>query len=243
MRRAAFVAATMLAACGGGEEADEPDASVDAAVDAPRPPPGNARGTFDLTYYWVTSELDYGGAATEAIYTPRCEVLATVSPEFARSLRLEGTGRLRDGRVINVSGACGCASATCFIEVDEDHPWGPRMVAGPGAAPTRDERVGRWGIGVQDRPLVPYRSVAVDRAVVPYGTRLWIAELEGVRVPGEPPWGDFVHDGCVLAADTGGSIDGAHLDWFVGLKASYRTLDGALRLSRITVHDAGDRCP
>jgi 3D (Asp-Asp-Asp) domain-containing protein len=221
MRRAAAVAVMVLAACSGGEEGDDPDAYVDAAADV-RQPPGASRGTFDLTYYWVTAEADYDGAPTERLYTPTCEVLATVDPAFARSLRLEGTGRLLDGRVINVSGACGCDTAACFIEVDAEHP---------------------WGVGVQDRALVPYRSVAVDRDVVPYGTWLWVAELDGVRVPGEPPWGDFVHDGCVLAADTGGSIDGAHLDWFVGLKASYRSLDGNLRLSRINVHDGGDRCP
>lgn len=227
MRRAAFVATAMLgmsaalAACGGGGEGDEPDAAVDAAIDA-RPDAGAARGTFDLTYYWVTAEADYGSPATEALYTPACDVLATVPPEFARSLRLEGTGRLRDGRIVNVSGACPCAVSACFVEVDDAHP---------------------WGVGVQDRALVPYRSVAVDRAVVAYGTWLYVAELDGVTVPGDAPWGDFVHDGCVQAADTGGSIDGAHLDWFVGLKASYRTLDGALRLSRITVADGGERCP
>lgn len=222
MRRAALVAATVLAACGGGEESDEPDASVDAAVDAARPEPGATRGTFDLTYYWITAEADYTGTPTEQLLTPTCEPLATVVPDFARSLRLEGTGRLRDGRVVNVSGSCPCNTAACFAEVDAAHA---------------------WGVGVQDRPLVPYRSVAVDRTVVPYGTWLYVEELDGVPVPGDAPWGGFVHEGCVLAADTGGSILGAHLDWFVGLKSSYRTLDGDLGLSRITVHDAGARCP
>jgi 3D (Asp-Asp-Asp) domain-containing protein len=211
--------ACALAGCDGAEAA-EPDASVDAAIDA-RPSAGAARGTFELTYYWVTSETDYSGTASERLLTPGCALLATVTPEFARSLRLEGTGRLRDGRVVNVSGACPCDTAACFAEVDAEHP---------------------WGIGVQDRPLVPYRSVAVDRAVVPYGTWLWVAELDGVAVPGEAPWGGFVHDGCVQAADTGGSIDGAHLDWFVGLKSSYRTLDGDLGLAHVTVSDGGDRC-
>ena len=223
MRRAALAVA--IAACTGGAPT-EPDAAeagdLDAAVDAPRPPPGGVRGVFELTYYWVTAEDDYGGAASEPLYDEACQVLATVAPEFARSLRLEGTGRLRDGRVLNVDGACACPRTPCFAEVDDQHP---------------------WGVGVQDRPLVPYRSVAVDRSVVPYGTHLWIPELDGVTVPGDAPWGGFVHDGCVIAADTGGSIIGAHLDWFVGLRASYRTLDPLLDLTSVTVLDGGARCP
>ncbi len=220
MRRAALALIAVTAACG-QTLAGEPDLGVDAAIDA-RPAAGQARGTFDLTYYWVTAEVDYPGTPSEPLYDARCTVFATVTPEFARNLRLEGTGRLADGRVLNVAGACGCARSPCFVEVDGGHP---------------------WGIGVQNRPLAPYRSVAVDRSVVPYGTSLYVAELDGVPVPGDPPWGGFIHDGCVIAADTGGSIVGAHLDWFVGLRASYHTLDAALDRTTVTVADGGGRCP
>lgn len=223
MRRALPAVAIAVICLGACEHADDvgPDASVDAAIDAPRPPAGDARGTFQLTYYWMTAEDDYPGTASEALYGAGCRVLATVTPTFARNLRLEGTGRLHDGRVLNVSGTCSCSSSPCFAEVDAQHP---------------------WGIGVQNRPLVPYRSVAVDRTVVPYGTWLWLPELDGVTVPGDPPWGGFVHDGCVQAVDTGGAITGAHLDWFVGLRASYRTLDADLGLSKAMVFDGGARC-
>ncbi|HVV84624.1 MAG TPA: 3D domain-containing protein [Kofleriaceae bacterium] len=231
MRRTALAAAVIACATAGlaagcdhddADLPDAPEAPIDAAIDAPRPAAGASRGTFELTYYWVTAEDDYPGTATEPLYTPACAVLATVTPDFARNLRLEGTGRLHDGRVVNTAGSCDCPSSPCFAPVDADHP---------------------WGIGVQDRPLVPYRSVAVDHTVVPYGTSLYVEELDGVAVPGDPPWGGFVHDGCVRAADTGGNIVGAHLDWFVGLRSSYRTLDGRLDLASITVHDGGARCP
>ena len=43
--------------------------------------------------------------------------------------------------------------------------------------------------------------------------------------------------------DTGGGIVGQHLDWFVGLRASYAALDAALALDQVTVHDGGARCP
>ena len=39
-------------------------------------------------------------------------------------------------------------------------------------------------------------------------------------MPGRAPWGGFVHDGCVVADDTGGGIDGNRLDLFVGRKAT-----------------------
>lgn len=217
--------ALLFAACSGSAP-DQVDAAadVDAAVDvdAARPSAGASRGSFQLTYYWVTSEDDFSGAATTTLYRPGCTALATVRPGFASAVDIEGTGRLTDGRLINVAGGCGCARSPCYVEPPADHP---------------------WGTGVQDRPLVPYRSIAVDPAVIPYGTRLWIAELDGVAVPGVAPWGGFVHDGCVLAADTGGGIVGMHIDWFVGLIASYRTLDGALQLDQVTVHDGGARCP
>lgn len=219
MRRALLAVIVLSAACTQSIPV-EPDAGVDAEV--ARPPAGAVRGTFTLTYYWVTSEADYAGTPSEPLYDASCHALATVTPEFARNLRLEGTGRLVDGRVLNVAGACGCARSTCFVEVDTGHP---------------------WGIGVQDRPLQPYRSVAVDRSVVPYGTSLYVAELDGVPVPGTPPWGGFIHDGCVVAADTGGGIVGNHVDWFVGLRSSYRTLDAALDRTTITVADGGARCP
>jgi 3D (Asp-Asp-Asp) domain-containing protein len=219
MSRAAAVLA-VVAACGGGAE-DNPDAAI--AVDAaPRPDPGASLGTFQLTYYWVTAEAEFPGPADTAIYDDTCAVLATVPSAFADDLDLEGTGRLADGRVINVDGACGCPRSPCFFEVDAQHP---------------------WGYGVQNRALEPYRSIAVDPDVIAYGTTLWIAELDGEAMPGDAPWGDFVHDGCAIAADTGGGIVGMHVDWFVGLRASYQTLDARLGLTDVAVHDGGARCP
>lgn len=222
MRRAvlALSAVVATAACGSASDTG-PDAAIDAAIDA-RPPPGAARGTFDLTYYWVTAEADFPGPAEVSLYEPGCTVLARVSAAFASSLDLEGTGRLVDDRLINVTSNCGCARSPCYQETDAEHP---------------------WGLGVQDRALVPYRSLAVDRTVIPYGTTLYVEELDGVTMPGDPPWGGFVHDGCLQAADTGGAIVGQHLDWFVGLRASYRTLDGALGLAQVTAFDGGARCP
>jgi predicted small secreted protein len=146
MRRVAIATlaacAATAAACNGGSisgSGDDPDAAIDAAVDAPRPPAGDSRGSYQLTYYWVTTEDEFTGAADTTIYTPQCVALASVPAAFASSLRIEGTGRLADGRVINVTGTCMCMTSPCYREVDAQHP---------------------WGYGASNRALVPFRPVA-----------------------------------------------------------------------------------
>ena len=197
-----------------GATEDEPDAEV-------RPDPGPSLGTFELTYYWVAYEGDHPDGAATGLYDTDCTLLATVPADFEAAISLEGTGRLLDGRVLNVDGSCACPTSPCYVEVDEQHP---------------------WGYGVQSRALAPFRSIAVDRDVIEYGTGLFFPALDGVAVPGDAPWGDFVHDGCVVAADTGGGIIGMHVDFFVGLRDNYLTLDGELALDELEVLDGGDRC-
>jgi 3D (Asp-Asp-Asp) domain-containing protein len=213
------------AGCGGGDaDPAGPDAGDDdpGADAAPRPDPGPSLGSFELTYYWVAYEGDHPGPADTPLYDGACELLSTVSADFADAIALEGTGRLFDGRLLNTDGACGCPTSPCFFEVDAEHP---------------------WGYGVQDRALAPFRSIAVDRDVIEYGTGLYFPDLDGLRMPGEAPWGDLVHDGCAVAADTGGGIVGMHVDLFVGIRDAYLALDDTLGLAAIDVLDGGARCP
>jgi len=223
MRGAIAIAAVIFVACGDGSAAhpDAAPAAVDATHAFDAALPGASLGSFQLTYYWVTAEDDFTGTPDTNLYDTGCSVLDTVPAAFASSLDVEGTGRLADGRVINVSGACGCARTPCYEPVDAQHP---------------------WGYGVQGRALVPFRTVAVDSSVIPYGSGLYIEELDGVAMPGAAPWGDFVHDGCVVAGDTGGGIVGMHVDFFAAEKSAYVTLDGQLNLTHVTVHAGGARC-
>lgn len=184
----------------------------------PEPPPAGASlGPFALTYYWVAAEADASGRADTKVYDRSCTAVATVSRSYARDLAIAGTGQLVDGRMLTVDGACKCPRSPCF-----------RVLADS-----------RWGIGAENRPLVPFRSIAVDRGVIPIGTKLWIEELAGVDMPGVFP---ELHDGCVVADDVGGGIDGAHVDWFVGRRLNYADLDRALHLTKVTVHAGGERC-
>lgn len=182
-------------------------------------PTGAKLGRFKLTYYWMPSET--GGGARVQLYNKQCRPVAAVPSSFARRLRLEGGGRLRDGRVITYSGACSCARSPCYRVARRGH---------------------RWGTGVQERPLSPFRSVAVDPSHVAIGTTLYIPELDGLTMPGAPPWGGFVHDGCVVADDQGGGVRGRQLDLFAARQSHYKALDHRHRLRRITVFEGGERC-
>ena len=180
------------------------------------PPPGPVRGGFDLTYYWMSTP-DTGGRADTQLYAKDCHVLASVPASYAKEMTETGNGRLPDGRTLVVAGDCACARSPCF----------------------RDETQNPWGTGASDRPLVPFRSIAVDRSVIPIGARLYIEELDGIALPNTLA----LHDGCVTADDTGGKIVGSKIDFFVGDEAAYHAFDRVLHVERVTVHDAGARCP
>lgn len=184
---------------------------------APRPAAGALRGTFSLTYYWVSSEDDEPATtANTTIYDRTCTPLAKVSAKFASELATSGAGKLVDDRMLTVDGECNCKRSPCFKVSDQP-----------------------WGVGAGNRPLVPFRSLAVDRKLIDIGTALWIEQLDGSDIPGTFP---TVHDGCVVADDVGGRITGERIDWFVARKPYYQEIDKALDLERVSVFDGGERC-
>jgi len=134
-----------------------------------------------------------------------------------------------------------------------DPDWFARFAAGMGFPPptswddalsVNTARLRRlappWGVGLETRPLVPFSPPAVDRRVIPIGTSLYVEELDGTRLPGLML---AFHDGCVVADDTGDRMTGNRIDWFVGRQEAYAALDARLHLTKITVHDGGERCP
>jgi 3D (Asp-Asp-Asp) domain-containing protein len=209
-----------------------PKASVAKPEDTgPRP-----LGQFTITFYYVVGEDEVasrtalvaandnrgsgsaeGGAADDtalAAIAPelvtlyagggRCEPIAEVSREFASQLAVQGTGKLRDGRVLNIWGPCNCKRSPCFKV-------------------TRAQ----WGTAGTGRPLQPFRTVAVDPKVIKLGSWLYVPLLEGRTMPGRQPWGGYIHDGCVIADDTGGHISGQRIDLFVGRKGYFLGLSGS----------------
>lgn len=181
-------------------------------------------GQFTITFYYVIGEDEVtkpvaandnrGGDPELTAIAPDlvtlyagggdCEPIAEVSKEFASQLAVQGTGKLHDGRVVNIWGACNCKHTPCFKV-------------------TRAQ----WGTAGSGKPLQPFRTVAVDPRVVKLGSLLYVPLLEGRTMPGRPPWGGYVHDGCVIADDTGGHIAGNRLDLFVGRKGYFLGLSGS----------------
>lgn len=197
------------------------------APTVPRPENTGPRslGQFTITFYYVIGEDEVGprrvanenqdsDAETElAALAPdlvtlyggsRCEPIAEVSKEFASQLAVQGTGKLHDGRVLNIWGPCNCQRSPCFKVTQ-----------------------GQWGTAGSGKPLQPFRTVAVDPRVVKLGSWLYVPLLEGRTMPGRGPWGGYVHDGCVIADDTGGHILGNRLDLFVGRKGYFLGLSGS----------------
>jgi 3D (Asp-Asp-Asp) domain-containing protein len=192
-----------------------------------------------LRFYWLTRETDYddappgnappgnaprGGACAMPVnrwvelYTTEGFFFGRVPERYACSLKLEGSGLLRDDRVVNYTGSCKYGYGTCFEQLDATNfPFGR-------------------GAGL--RPLIPFKSVAVDPRVVQLGEPLYIPEFDGMVLPD-----GSIHDGCVRADDTGGGIKGKKLDFFVVTYGNFRVLlDGLLGVSWITPEVEAPRC-
>ena len=192
-----------------GDSDSDSDAGPDGGADT-----GTPFGTVDITYYWVAFEGDYSGTADTVLETCAYEYLATVPYDFAVALRLEGTGKLNDGRLLNVD--CSCDGGfSCFVELGAGFP---------------------WGMGSASNPLEPYVSIAVDHANISHGTVLYSPDLDGVALPESGS-----HDGCLRADDVGGGIIGMHIDWFVGVRDNYYVLD-PLVPDQIDLHEGAGVC-
>lgn len=155
---------------------------------------------FKLSFYWLAWESEYANEPYDtAVYTRQGFFLGRFPRTLVYELKLEGSGILRDGRVINYDGECDYGIGVCFKQVDpHEHP---------------------VGMGGQGRPLEPLRSVAIDPRLIPIGTPLYIPELRGIRMPDGSR-----HDGCVRADDTGGNIKQRKVDFFVESYAGYKSI-------------------
>lgn len=74
------------------------------------------------------------------------------------------------------------------------------------------------GCGVRNLPLLPFRTIAVDPAVIPLESVVYLPELRGrtFQYNGR----EWVHDGYLFAGDRGGAIKGRHIDVFMEEQAA-----------------------
>ncbi len=78
--------------------------------------------------------------------------------------------------------------------------------------------VGPYGDGVRSMILVPFRSFAVDRRRIPYGSVIYVPAARSAALT-LPSGQRAQHDGYFYAADRGGAIKGNHVDVFIGAAA------------------------
>jgi 3D (Asp-Asp-Asp) domain-containing protein len=160
--------------------------------DGETPPHARYLGVFVPTIYRILDEAtaeSSGEKATELLLRPDGSVIATIGAKLKRQLDLEGSLRLRDGRIVNVEEK---VKGNFRYLVVRNAPFG---VAMPGFK------------------LIPYRSISVDPRRIKIGTVLYIPALAGVALPS----GD-VHDGYCFAHDTGQGIVGHRIEIFVGFE-------------------------
>ena len=124
--------------------------------------PPNAKKVGDLkpTFYWVALEASDSLPRANVLLDVNGALIAKVSDKFFSAIRMEGTGRLLDGRVVNF-----------HARVGKEVRW--RVC--PPSAP--------YGYGLENFVLKPFRSVAVDPSVVPIPSRVYIPAAKGALLP------------------------------------------------------------
>lgn len=158
---------------------------------------GQDRGEYRLTVYWLSSEHSYSRTQQVALYDGGLRI-ARVSKEFAYALRLQGSGRLRNGTLVQYHGRCRRNRNGCFRV---------RVI---------NQQIYPTGVGAAGIALQPLRSVAADRHLA-FGTSLYIPILARIlRQHGQ------IHDGCFVVHDRGGRIRGQRLDLFTGSRQVFR---------------------
>jgi 3D (Asp-Asp-Asp) domain-containing protein len=174
---------------------------------------------FRLSFYWLAYEAEYANEPYDtAIYTKRGYFIGRFPEAFVYELKLEGSGVLRDGRVLNYDGECDYGMGTCFKALElSEHP---------------------LGAGVQGRRLDPFRSIAVDPRYIPIGAPVWVPELVGIVMPDGTR-----HDGCLRADDMGGAIKEHKLDFFVESYFNFKFIaDSLWWRMKATPHLEEPRC-
>ena len=79
-------------------------------------------------------------------------------------------------------------------------------------------------------PAVPMRTLAVDPAVVPKGSVVFIKQTVGLPMPN-----GGLHNGLWYASDVGGSIRGDHIDLYTGRGAASARFVKPLSLQTLSV--------
>lgn len=173
-------------------------------------------GIYRVTFYWTVfpEDVEPSGKQVQVVDAQKRE-LAWADEELVKQIAMEGSGYLPDGRLLNIACACPYPDSR-FIVVDTSKT--------------------PWGYDAQKKPLIPFKSIAVDPTLVPAGTTVYIEAFRGLKLSET-----LVHDGCFVASDTGYTISDRHIDIYTGTYASYLIAIYRLKnIERVKLRRASD---
>lgn len=202
-----------------------------------------------ITQYYVAGEGEHAGTATTPILTPSGFPLAYVTAGDFASAALEGTIKLKDGRLLNVAGQNVKAPQGAYdgvLAIAQKNGWVPSKPGYAGLvldSANQVKAVSAFSLVAADKigdgygtvrgiPMSPYRTLAADIGAYKTSEPQFYGK-GGVLPPGTEFFiaefvgktcpngkgGTFVHDGWFVVNDTGGGIFGAHVDVFSGSRA------------------------
>lgn len=225
----------------------DPMPLIDTPISVATPVVLPSKRKWRLTYYYISEQSIFKGPKTVPVYTKDGILLEYVEPAYFAQMSLEGTGKMRDGRLFNVAGVFVNVKHEDYAAVYEHHKkYLAKRPAGYSGLVVKNDKVvaassyhliasDKIGLGygtLRGIPLEPFRTLAADigrtkrsepkwkgkDGVCPPLTKVFIEAFVGVKCP-DSNGGSFVHDGWFIVNDTGGGIFGKHFDIFVGTKS------------------------
>lgn len=170
------------------------------------------------TRYYLLSTDDYHNHTTIPLFDPQGNTLAMVSPDACVLGACEGSVKLPNGNVLNIT--------SHYVDLPQQYQSTLLLTAkgqfrshytvgGINAAGDKvlawEPCSASWGWGMHAKPLIPFVSVASDQTLYPFGTRLYSSTIAGQTMPD-----GSLHDGYLSCDDRGSHVIGQHLDLFTG---------------------------
>lgn len=203
---------------------DAPAALTPAELDAaarrfalPAPGAGDLGPAIDVwgtQYFTVTYMRASGGV--DVLDTDNDRIGGPLAPRDWCRLALEGAGFVQEGeaiRLYNFVDANGPRQTDCTAFLGGLSE-GTLRATEKARFTERDAAVAPYGCGSTGAALSPYRTIAVDPSVIPFGSVLFVPAARGAAFTDDGR--RKVHDGYFYAGDRGGAIVGGHIDVFSG---------------------------
>ena len=194
-----------------------PGSAADFTLAAPLPDPAAKRMIFSTAYIAYLADAATGPGSVPLTDTSGSPLGPRLSHGDWCHAAMEGTVSVREAgggfRTFNFAKTGQNEITYCkdvFTKVSASVLAGTNRVTWAAVPPDAP-----YGLGVASFRLVPFRSLAVDASVFHVGTVLFIPSLRGTPIT-LPDGRQAMHDGFVMAADRGGAIKGAHIDFFKG---------------------------